>query len=90
MWYGGQGKDGHDRLLRLRMGNFSKPLSGLATGFVEMWDFERVDKATKVTRFFELNAKSIMTKPVLWFISFFLKRAIARHLTEIKHAAKES
>lgn len=78
------------RLLRLRTGNFSKPLSGLATGFVETWEFERVGNETKVTRSFELNAKSIMRKPVLWLISFFLKRAIARHLTKIKFAAKES
>lgn len=79
-----------DRRLQLQMGNFSKPLSRLATRFIETWDFERVGNETKVTRSFELNAKSMVTKPVLWFISFFLKRAIARHLTEIKQAAKES
>ncbi len=72
------------------MGNFSKPLSGLATGFVETWEFERVGHETKAVRSFELNAKSTLTKPVLWFISFFLKRAIARHLTDIKQAVKES
>ena len=32
----------------------------------------------------------VASKPALWLISFFLKRAIARHLTEIKHAPKES
>ncbi len=79
-----------ERRLQLQMGNFSKPLSRLATRFVETWEFERVGKETKVIRSFELNAKSMLTKPVLWFISFFLKRAIARHLTEIKHFAKES
>lgn len=79
-----------DRRLQLRMGEFSAPLSRLATGFVESWDFKRVGNETKVTRSFELNAKSMLAKPVLWVISFFLKRAIARHLTEIKHAAKES
>jgi hypothetical protein len=79
-----------DHRLQLQMGNFSKPLSRLATRFVETWEFERVDDETKVARSFELNATSMLTKPVLWFISFYLKRAIARHLTEIKHAAKES
>lgn len=79
-----------DRRLQLQMGNFSKPLSRLATSFVETWEFERVGNETKAIRSFELNAKSMLTKPVLWLISFFLKRAIARHLTEIKHAAKES
>ncbi len=79
-----------DRLLRLRMGNFSKPLSGLATGIVETWEFERVGHETRAVRFFELNAKSMLTQPALWLISFFLKRAVARHLIEIKHASKES
>ncbi len=78
-----------NRRLQLQMGTFSKPLSGLATGFLETWEFERVGNETKVTRSFELNAKSVLTKPVLWFISFFLKRAIGRHLTQMKHAAKE-
>lgn len=79
-----------DRRIQLQMGKFSKPLSRLATAFVETWEFERVGNETKAIRSFELNAKSMLTKPILWLISFFLKRAIARHLTEIKHAAQES
>ncbi len=78
-----------DRRLQLQIGHFSKPLSRLATAFVETWDFERLGNETRVTRSFELHAKSMMTRPVLWFISFFLQRAIARHLTEIKRTAKE-
>lgn len=78
-----------DRRLQLQMGNFSKPLSQLATRFVETWELERVGNEIKAIRSFELNATSMLTKPVLWFISFFLKRAIARHLTEIKQVAKE-
>ena len=73
-----------DRRLQLRMGEFSAPLSRLATAFVETWEFQRADNGIKVTRSFEMNAKSILTKPILWFISFFLKRAIARHLIEMK------
>jgi hypothetical protein len=79
-----------DRRLQLQMGNFSKPLSRLAASFVETWEFERVGGETRVVRFFELNANSMLARLVLWFISIFLKRAIARHLTEMKHAAKES
>lgn len=75
--------------LQLQMANFSPPLSGLATGFLEIWEFERVVNETKVTRSFELNAKSMLTKPVLWVIAFFLKQAIGRHLTEMKRAANE-
>ena len=73
-----------DRRLQLQMGTFSKPLSRLATSFVETWDFERVGNETKVTRSFEINVKSILAWPVLWMISFMLKRAVARHLREMK------
>lgn len=79
-----------DRRLQFQMGTSSEPLSRLAIVGVEMWEFERLGNETKVPCFFELNAKSIMTKPLQWFISFFLNRAIARHLSGIKHAAKES
>ena len=70
--------------IRLRLKEFSRPLSRLATWFVETWDFERVGNETKVTRSFELNAKSILAWPVLWMISFMLKKAIARHLREMR------
>lgn len=73
-----------DRRIQLRMGDFSKPLSRLATRFVETWDFERVGHETKAVRSFEMNAKSVLAKPALWLISFFLKRAIARHLREMR------
>jgi polyketide cyclase/dehydrase/lipid transport protein len=66
--------------IRLHMKEFSPPLSRLATWFVETWDFERVGNETKVTRSFELYAKSLLAWPVLWLISFMLKKAIARHL----------
>ncbi len=79
-----------DRRLQLRMGTFSKPLSRLATDFFETWEFDRIGQDIRAVRSFEMHAKSALAKPVLWLISFFLKRAIARHLTEIKQAAKES
>ncbi len=41
-------------------GYFSKPLSRLATAYVETWDFERVDNKTKVARSFKLNAESML------------------------------
>ncbi len=73
-----------DRRLQLRMGEFSAPLSRLATEFVETWDFERKDDKTKVMRSFEMHAKSMAAWPILWVISFLLKKAIARHLQEMK------
>ena len=73
-----------DERLQLHMQNFSPPLSRLATGFVETWEFQRVGTDTKVLRSFEINAKSIAAWPVLWLISFVLKRATDRHLLQIR------
>ena len=73
-----------DHSLRLQMTEFSPPLSRLATEFVESWEFQRIDNATRVTRSFELHPKSGFTRPVLWLISLLLKRAIARHLREMR------
>ena len=76
-----------DQRLQLRMSEFSAPLSFLASYFIETWEFQREANETQVTRSFELNAKSITTKPVLWLISFFLKQAIARHLREMRNGS---
>ncbi len=70
--------------LQMRMQSFSAPLSYLATSFVETWDLQRHESVTLVTRSFALNATSWVTTPVLWFISFYLKRAISRNLSEIE------
>ncbi len=73
------------RRLRLHMSEFSPPVSRLATAFDETWKFERVGDRTKVVRSFEMHPKSILTKPLLWLVSFLLKRAIARHLEQMRH-----
>jgi len=65
---------------RLVMQDFSAPLSRFATRIDETWEFERIGKETRVTRSFQLHAKSALTRPVLWLISILLKRAIALHL----------
>jgi hypothetical protein len=70
--------------LQLQMKGFSPPLSRLATVFAETWEFQRIGDITKVIRSFEMNAKSIAAWPVLWLISFVLKRAIDRHLIQIR------
>ena len=79
-----------DRRLRLDMKEFSPPLSRLATGFVETWEFERVGDGTRVLRSFEMHAKSAFTRPILWMISFLLKRAIARHLRQMQVSYRPS
>lgn len=69
-----------EQRVRLQMKEFSPPLSRLATGFEETWEFRRVEGGTRVARSFRLHAKSMLARLILWMISFFLKRAIARHL----------
>ena len=66
--------------LRLCMKDFSAPLSRLATGIEETWEFERVGDETKVTRTFQMHATSALTRPVLWVMSLLLKKAVARHM----------
>jgi polyketide cyclase/dehydrase/lipid transport protein len=73
-----------DHRLRLRMKDFSAPLSRWATEFEETWEFQRTANGTHVTRSFRLHAKSALARLLLWGISFFLKRAIARHLREMR------
>jgi len=75
-----------DRRLKTRLWDFSAPLSHLATHFEETWEFESVGDKTRVTRFFQLHAKSALTRPLLWVISLFLKRAIARNLRQMSAA----
>jgi hypothetical protein len=73
-----------DHRVRLEMKEFSPPLSRLATEFEESWAFERAGRATRVTRSFELRPRSAAARPILWLISLLLKRAVARHLREMR------
>jgi hypothetical protein len=65
------------------MSNFSRPLSRLATEFVESWAFERDGDATEVTRAFQLYPKYAFARPALWMISLLLRRAIAWNLRQL-------
>jgi len=73
-----------NRRLRLEMKEFSAPLSRLARGFEETWEFKLTGKETHVTRSFRLHAKSVLARLLLWMISFFLKRAIVRQLRDMR------
>jgi hypothetical protein len=73
-----------DHRIRLQMKEFSAPLSRLTTGFEETWEFKPSGDETQVTRSFRLHARSVLACLLLWVISFFLKRAIVRHLREMK------
>ncbi|MCE7983307.1 MAG: SRPBCC family protein [Caldilinea sp. CFX5] len=67
--------------------DFSPPVKSLATHFVEEWDLAARENVTVITRTFSLFPKNALTHPVLWFISFFLKRAIDCQLVEMAQAA---
>ena len=73
-----------EQRVRLEMKEFSPPLSRLASGFEETWEFQRTEDGTHVTRSFRLHAKSFLARLLLWVISFLLKRAIARHLRDMR------
>ena len=53
------------RRIRLRMGEFSPPLSRLATGFDETFEFERSGEQTRVVRRFVMHPKGTATRPLL-------------------------
>lgn len=72
------------RRVRLRMGEFVPPLSRLATGFVETFEFERDGGRTRVVRRFELHPRSGATRPLLWLISLLIRKAAARHLNGLQ------
>lgn len=72
------------RRLSLHMHEFSPPVSKLATTFDETWEFKPNGEWTHVVRLFEMHPKSALTRPLLWLISFLLKRAIVRHLEQMR------
>jgi hypothetical protein len=76
-----------DRRISIHMHEFSPPLSRLATGFEEIWEFNRMGQETRVIRSFKLHPTSRITSPLLWLISILLKRAIARHLRQMRETS---
>jgi hypothetical protein len=73
-----------ERRLRLDMKDFSPPLSRFASRFEELWEFEPLGGGTRVARSFKLHPRSPLARPVLWLISLLLKRAVARHLQQMR------
>lgn len=72
------------RRLRLHMHEFAAPLSRLAIGFDETWEFAPAGDSTRVRRSFDMHPRSPWTRPLLWLISFLLKKAVACHLREMR------
>jgi hypothetical protein len=73
-----------DQRVRLKMHDFSPPVSRLATSFDEIWEFQRNGDKTRVVRSFMLHPKSAGARPLLWLISLLLRRAVALHLKQMR------
>ena len=67
----------------LRLHDFTSPVRRLASHFEEAWHFERETAGTLVTREVAMYPRSALTRPLLWLISFLMRRAIGRHLEQI-------
>ena len=72
------------KMLHTKMSNFSKPLSRLSTHFDEIWTFDEHQGTTLLTRTFQLHPKSLLTRPLLWLISWLLRPAIVKHTQQMK------
>jgi hypothetical protein len=77
-----------EREVQLRFSDFSPPVSRLATSFVETWHFQQLPQGTHVKRSMELYAKHLRGRCVLWCISLLLKKALARHLEQLRQTAE--
>lgn len=76
------------REVGMKLHEFSPPLSHLATHITEEWDFQAQDHATLVTRTFHIFPRRAATRPIVWLISLFFRRAIARHLAAMAAMAR--
>ena len=70
--------------ITIEMKELSAALAALATKIIERWELEPADGHTKVTRTFQLYAKSFLTKIPLHLIAVALKKAVSMHLQQLK------
>ncbi|MEL6311305.1 MAG: SRPBCC family protein [Pseudomonadota bacterium] len=72
------------RRIELRLNGFPRPLSWLATHFVESWDFESAGEGTwRAERRFEMHPRRGLTRPMLVPIAWMMRRAVTRHMAQI-------
>lgn len=76
-----------EKRVRLQLKEFTPPVSYLAERFDETWRFDASAEKTIVHRDVELHATSVLTRPLLWCISFLLERAVTRHLEQMRREA---
>ncbi|MBL9091860.1 MAG: SRPBCC family protein [Planctomycetaceae bacterium] len=70
----------------LRMQDFSPPLARLATHIEETWTFATSDAGTAVERSFAMFPKSWFAGVFLRLIAPMLRRAVDRHLADLRAA----
>lgn len=76
------------REIGMKLHQFSPPLSYLASHFTEDWLLEKRPNGTHVTRTFHLYPGRSLARPLLWFISLFFRRAIAKSLAQMAATPK--
>lgn len=69
--------------LVLRLGNFSRPLSLIATHFDETWTFYESGNGYSAERSFAMHPCCAAAKIALWPISLMMRRAVSIHLEKI-------
>jgi hypothetical protein len=72
----------------LRMSGFSPPLNWLTSHIVEEWTLASEPNGTMITRRFSLQPTHKAGRLLLSLIAPLLRRAVARHLTQIQREAK--
>ncbi len=65
------------------MAGFSRPLSVLASHFVETWNFSPAVGGCQLVRRFELYPRGRLGAVALRLIAPMLRRAVERHLREM-------
>jgi hypothetical protein len=63
---------------QMRLANFSRPLSFMATQFVETFEFRVESNQTHITRSMALYPRFLLTRPILWLIRPLLRKALIR------------
>jgi hypothetical protein len=68
-----------DTYLKIKMYDFSRPLSYFASFFIEEWALKKIEDGYKVERSMTLLSKGMISKFILKVISRSLKKAIQVH-----------
>lgn len=68
-----------DKYLKIKLYDFSKPLSYFSTHFFEEWALKKMEDGYKVERSMTLFSKGTISRFILKVISLSLKNAIQKH-----------